>query len=399
MQRTQVALDARVSSAPPAEPPTMARQVAAVCARVAAAGRAVSEALPCLDEGSRGAPLVRPALERRRDVRAAGSVDRLSGHAPERVARQDADPVLLVDACRRAGVEVVCLNRALGQSPEDARRLPVPGMLAEEERATLRERQRRGKRQAAQSGAVTGLRGAPSGYRSVPTDEGGGQARSALIPDAARVVRPGLAWSGHDRWTLGAVGRRLPQAGAVPRTGKTVWDRSVVWGIWQHPASHGVAALGQTRREPRRPRRRPPRPRPGQPRRAGSVRAVPPEAWSPLPVPALVEPAVCAAVQEQGQEHTRHARQPSRRGAWYRRQGWRQGPHGGEACDGKRRSPRARTGQPRASASDRGLGTEADRCGGERRCQHPPVRTALVDLAVWQAVGTWLVPPERLAEA
>jgi hypothetical protein len=66
---------------------------------------------------------------------------------------------------------------------------------------------------------------------------------------------------------------------------------------------------------------------------------------------------------------------------------------------GKRRSPRARTGQPRASASDRGLGTEADRCGGERRCPHPPVRTALVDLAVWQAVGPWLVPPERLAEA
>jgi hypothetical protein len=33
--------------------------------------------MQCLDEGSRGATLVRPALERLRDVVAAGSVERL----------------------------------------------------------------------------------------------------------------------------------------------------------------------------------------------------------------------------------------------------------------------------------------------------------------------------------
>ena len=65
----------------------MARQVAALRERVAVDGRSVSEARPLLDAGYRGATLVRPALERLRDVVASGRVDRLSGHAPERVAR------------------------------------------------------------------------------------------------------------------------------------------------------------------------------------------------------------------------------------------------------------------------------------------------------------------------
>jgi site-specific DNA recombinase len=44
--------------------------------------------MPFLDEGSSGATLMRPALERLRDVIAAGAVDRVSGHSPDRWARQ-----------------------------------------------------------------------------------------------------------------------------------------------------------------------------------------------------------------------------------------------------------------------------------------------------------------------
>jgi site-specific DNA recombinase len=326
----------------------MACQVAALRERVAAAGLAVSAAMPFRDAGASGAPLVRPALERRRAVSAAGSVDRLSGHAPERLARTEAYHVLLVAEFGRAGVAVVFLNRALGQSPEDDRLWPVPGRMAEDDRAKIIARQRRGTRHAAQSGAVPGRSGAPYGYRAVTKDEGGGQARDAIIPDEARVVRQVVAGGGHDRLTLGEVCRQLPQAGEVPRTGKTVWDRSVVWGLLTPPASQGGAAVGQPRLAPLRPRRRAQRHRPGPPRRAGSVREVPPEDWSTLPVPALVEPAVCAAGQEQWQEHQRHARQQARRGARYLRQGLLPCQPGGDACSGKRLSPRARPGQPRA---------------------------------------------------
>ena len=88
MHTTQVAIYAHVSSEQPAEPQPIARQVAALRERVATAGLAVSEAMPLLNAGERGAPLVRPALERLRDVVASGRVDRLSRPSPDRLARQ-----------------------------------------------------------------------------------------------------------------------------------------------------------------------------------------------------------------------------------------------------------------------------------------------------------------------
>ena len=74
-----------------------------------------------------------------------------------------ASQVLLVDALRRAGVEVILLNRARGQSPDDALRLQVQGMSAAYARAKSIERHRRGKRHAARAGVVHVLSGAPDG--------------------------------------------------------------------------------------------------------------------------------------------------------------------------------------------------------------------------------------------
>ena len=397
MHPTQVAIYARVSSEQQADAHTVASQVAALRERVAADGPTVSEAMQFLDEGYSGATLVRPALERLRDVIAAGSVDRLSVHSPDRLARKYAYQVLLVDEFRRAGVEVIFLNRALGQSPEDDLLLQVQGMIAEYERAKIIERHRRGKRHAARVGAVNVLSGAPYGYRYVTKYEGGGQARSEIIPDEARVVRQVFDWVGRDRLTIGEVRRRLTQAGEVTRTGKTVWDRSVVWGILKNPAYTGAAAFGKTRHGPLRPRLRAQRNRPVQPRRAVSISDVPPEEWRTIPVPALVEPAGFAAVQEQLQENKRHARQSSR-GALYLLQGLLQCQHCGSAFYGKRLSPSARKGKPRAYAYYRCLGTDAYRFGGERLCQNTPVRTDLLDLAVWREVGTLLTHPARLTE-
>jgi site-specific DNA recombinase len=139
----------------------VASHVAAWRERIVAAGLTVPEALQCIDAGYRGATLVRPALERVREMVAAGAVDRLSVHSPARLARQDAYQVLLVDECQCAGVEVICLNRELGRSPEDDLRLPVQGLRAESERAKSIERPRRGKLHAARAGLVNVLRGAP----------------------------------------------------------------------------------------------------------------------------------------------------------------------------------------------------------------------------------------------
>jgi site-specific DNA recombinase len=337
-------------------------------------------------------------LERLRDVAAAGAVDRLDVHSPDRLARQYAYQVLLVDAFQHAGVEVIFLHRELGRSPEDDLLLQVPGMMAEDERAKIIERHRRGKLHAARAGVVNGLSGAPYGYRYIPKYEGQGQARYEAVPDDARVGRQVFDWVGRARVTIGAVCRRLTQAGDVTRRGKTIWDRRVVWGMWKNPASMGSAAFGKTPQEPLRPRLRAQRGRPLQPRRAVATRDVPQPAWITIPVPALVAPAVLAAVQEPLRDHQRHAR-PGRRGARYVLQGLGQCQHCGYAYDGKRLSPSARTGRPRAYAYYRCLGTEAYRVGGERVCQKTQVRTERLDLAVWQDVCARLAHPRRRAEA
>jgi site-specific DNA recombinase len=397
MSATQVAIYARVSSDQQAEAQTVASQVAALRERIATEGLALPDAMEFIDEGYSGATLIRPALERLRDVIAARAVDRLYLHSPDRLARKYAYQVLLVDEFRRAGVEVIFLNRALGQSPEDDLLLQVQGMIAEYERAKIIERHRRGKRHAAQAGVVNVLSGAPYGYRYVAKYAGGGHARYEIVPDEARLVRQVFDWVGRDRQTIGEVCRRLTRAGEVTRTGKTVWDRSMVWGMLKNPAYIGTAAFGKTRQEPLRPRLRAQRGRALQPRRAVSTVDVPAEDWFSIPVPALVDPEVFAAVQAQLQENRRHARQ-SQRGALYLLQGLVQCQHCGYAYYGKRISPSARKGKPRAYAYYRCLGTDAYRFGGERVCQNTQVRTDLLDVAVWREVSTLLAHPERLAE-
>ena len=88
MSQLSAALYARVSSEHQAAAHTIASQVAALQERVALDGLVLPEAMRFLDEGYSGATLVRPALERLRDVIAAGALDRLYVQSPDRLARK-----------------------------------------------------------------------------------------------------------------------------------------------------------------------------------------------------------------------------------------------------------------------------------------------------------------------
>ena len=146
MAEILTALYARVSSDQQAEAHTIGSQVAALRARVAEDGLVVPAEREFLDDGFSGATLVRPGLERLRDLAAEGVIDRVYVHSPDRLARKYAYQALLLDEFQAVGVQVVFLNRALGQSPEDELLLQVQGVMAEYERAKILERSRRGKR-------------------------------------------------------------------------------------------------------------------------------------------------------------------------------------------------------------------------------------------------------------
>jgi site-specific DNA recombinase len=215
--------------------------------------------------------------------------------------------------------------------------------------------------------------------------------------EEARVVRQIFGWVGQERVSIGQVCLRLMRAGERTRMGRTQWDRSVVWGILKNPAYMGQAAFGKTRTGPLRARLRAQRNGSLQPRHAYSCYDVPRAEWISIPVPAIVDADLFAAVQDQLRENQQRARQ-HQRGAKYLLQGLLQCQQCGYAYYGKAISPTARKGKPRAYAYYRCIGTDAHRFGGERVCDNTQVRTDRLDLAVWCEVRKLLADPERVAQ-
>ena len=118
MPPLEVAFYARVSGEQQADAQTIQSQIAALRERVASDEALVTPDREFVDDGYSGATLVRPALEGLRDLAAAGAVQRIYVHSPDRLARSYAYQVVLLDEWWRYGIEVVFLNQAIGQSPE-----------------------------------------------------------------------------------------------------------------------------------------------------------------------------------------------------------------------------------------------------------------------------------------
>jgi len=102
-QPLRAAIYARVSTEQQTDGNTIASQIAALEARVAADGLVLPATQRFVDDGYSGATLARPALERLRDLAAAGGLDRVYVHSPDRLARRYAYQVLLIDELQRAG--------------------------------------------------------------------------------------------------------------------------------------------------------------------------------------------------------------------------------------------------------------------------------------------------------
>ena len=133
----RVAFYARVSSETQARDRTIDSQIVALKARIAADGYQLEPDRGYVDDGCSGTTLQRPALEKLRDAVAGGEVERIYVQAPDRLARSYAHQVLLIEEFRRAGTEVVFLNRAIGDTAEDKLLLHVQGIIAEYERTKI----------------------------------------------------------------------------------------------------------------------------------------------------------------------------------------------------------------------------------------------------------------------
>lgn len=395
MSNVIVGLYARVSSEQQAQAQTIESQLNALRERIKKDGCVLNPAYEYADNGYSGSTLVRPELEKLRDAVALGEVERIYVYAPDRLARKYAYQVMIVDEFERAGVELIFLNREIGQSPEDELLLQMQGMIAEYERAQMLERSRRGKRYKAQKGSVNVLSGAPFGYRYISVLEGGGEARYEVIEEQADIVQKIFHWVARERCSIGDVKNRLENDKVPSPTGKSWWDRTTIWGILKNPAYQGKAAFGKTRVGELRPRLRAQRGGSMQPRSGRSSYDTPSEEWLFISVPALISEECFSAVHSQLEENRQRARQ-GKRGAKYLLQGLLVCECCGYAYYGKSISPSARKGNPRNYAYYRCIGSDAYRFGGQRLCYNKQVRTDRLEQMVWQEVCHLLENPQRL---
>ena len=384
---TSAAIYARVSSAGQKKDQTIGSQTAALRAHAANNRLEVPEDWVFQDEGHSGATLVRPALERLRDLAAQGCVDVLLVHSPDRLARKFAYQALLVEEFARAGVRVEFIkNGPRGDSPEDQLLVQFQGMFAEYEKAQLMERYRRGKAYRAQGGSVNVLSGAPFGYRYIRKTPQAGAGYEIIEHEAVLVAELFRRYA-DDGATIADLARWLAGQGAVTRTGKHRWDRSVIWGMLRNPAYAGRAVFGKTQvlheqpglnRIARLQGRTTPR----------AVKTVdrPREEWTEIAVPALVDEDNFARVQQRLEDNKRFATRGSKVPSLL------QGLAACAACGYGYYRTSTRTAR-RKIYYYRCLGSDDYRYEGGRVCGNKPVRADYLDQVVWDHITGLLADP------
>src|ERR671919_608346 len=272
------ALYARVSSDKQKEENTIASQTAALIEFAREHGYSVPDAWIFEDEGYSGASLVRPGLERVRDLAAEGQLHAILVYAPDRLSRKYAYQILLVEEFARHGVEAVFIKAPQSTTPEDQLLLQFQGMIAEYERAQILERSRRGKRHRARAGEISVLCGAPYGYRYIRKRDDTPASYTVIDPEA-RVVRQVYEHYTVTGWSIGAITRWLNQQAVPTRTPGRRWERSTVWAMLRNPAYCGRACFGKTRVAPRPRVTRPLRLRGGTATRDSASHERPRDEW------------------------------------------------------------------------------------------------------------------------
>ncbi|WP_406421039.1 recombinase family protein [Streptomyces sp. NBC_00842] len=387
---TSVAIYARVSSARQKKDQTIGSQTAALRAHAAEQRLELPEEWVFEDEGHSGATLVRPALERLRDLVAQVGVDVVLCYAPDRLARKFAYQALLVEEFARAGTRVEFVRGPRGDSPEDQLMVQFQGMFAEYEKAQLMERYRRGKTYRARSGSVNVLGGAPFGYRYVRKTPECGATYEIVESEAALVVELFRRYTDEGA-SIADLTRWLTGSGTPTRTGKTRWDRSVVWGMLKNPAYQGQAAFGKTQILHESP---------GLNRRArlegrSTPRAVktadrPCEEWITIPVPALVTPATFERAAQRLADNKRFASRNSKVPSLL------QGLSACVSCGYGYYRTSTTTSSGKKIYYYRCLGSDDYRYAGGRVCTNKPVRADYLDTVVWEHIIGMIADPHLI---
>ena len=381
---------ARVSSDKQKEEHTIASQTEALRAFALQERFSVPDEWVIEDEGYSGATLVRPGLERVRDLAAEGQIDAVLVYSPDRLSRKYAYQVLLIEEFARSNVQTIFIKSPQAATPEDQLLLQFQGMIAEYERAQILERSRRGKRHRALQGVVNVLCGAPYGYRYIRKSDHA-PASYAIIDAEAAVVRTVYEHYTARGLSIGAITRLLNDEGVPTRKRISRWERSTVWAMLRNPAYKGTACFNKTKVTKRQRITRPIRLRGGIAPRDSASHERPREEWIEIPVPAIITEETFALAAERLQANKDHAPRRTITPSVV------QGLVSCRKCGYGLYRTSTRT-SARKIYYYRCLGSDAWRHLGGPVCDSKPVRQDLLDELVWCEIVKLLENPQLIQE-
>ena len=379
------AIYTRVSSERQKEQHTIGSQVEALVEYAQANAYTVPDEWLFQDEGYSGALLVRPGLERLRDLAAEGQIEAVLVYSPDRLSRKYAYQVLLVEELSRQGVEVVFIRAPKVTTPEEQLLVQFQGMIAEYERTQIAERSRRGKRYRAKGGSVNVLSGAPYGYRYIKKTDTA-NAYYQVIETEAETVGKVFELYTRDGLSINAIAHWLNEREVPTRRSASRWCRSTVWAMLRNPAYRGRACFGKTEQAERRKITRPLRQRGGYAPRNSATRERPREEWIEIPVPALVSDTTFELAHEQLEHNKRHATRRTIEPTLL------QGMLVCNDCGYAYYRTSTRTSK-RKLYYYRCLGSDDYRYRHGRVCHNPPVRQDFLDDVIWRHVIELLEDP------
>lgn len=254
-----------------------------------------------IDDGVSGALAFseRPAGATAWALLRSGKADALIVQNVDRLSRDVVDLLVTIRALLRAGVEVHCLDLGRVTSEYDIM-LVIRGWQGSDERAKIRARSIRGKRQKAAEGKVVCCGTPPYGYDYLRDDKGRVE-NFTINEDQAAVVRLIFQWYTQGDGKTGpqsfkAIARRLSEAGVVTpgnpllrKRAAAMWGRATIAKIARNTVYKGEWLYKATCPE------------------SGEV-----EQFT-IQVPAIVDAATWQAAQTQTERNSRKAKRNGKR--------------------------------------------------------------------------------------
>ncbi|MBW2375660.1 MAG: recombinase family protein [Deltaproteobacteria bacterium] len=308
----RAALYARVSTEQQEREQTIQSQIAAITRYADQQGFRHTPALTYTDDGYSGTWLDRPALDELRDHAREGRFDVVVVLCPDRLARRYAYQVLLIEELKRDGIEIHFCERPINDSPDDQLLLQIQGAIAEYERAKILERCRRGRLHRARRGELAPPV-TPYGYTYAARKYGGdGQIR--IHEEEAAMVRQIFEWYAEDGGNVFRVQRNLNASTWKPRRGGRHWASGTILRILRNEWYIGRAYYNRITRRPRE--RSPGESADSQPPKPVVIER-PRSEWIEVPVPASIDEALFARVQQRMAENRKFSKRRLRRHGTY----------------------------------------------------------------------------------